>query len=130
MFLIDQKLANEIERTQKLSYPITRKLFQAKTDKEVDEIEQRIINQTQEKGLTPRTAYSLLTILPLFLEHKAITNYINQTNKYDLRMMMPEILTIDEAIGLANQEKNYTLTEIEIKSLGFIFRLFLKTAKT
>lgn len=128
MFAIDQHTANQIAKTQHLIYPITKKLFQASNDEEADEIEMRILKQTQEKGLTKRAALSLLLVLPLLLENKAITNYLKQTKNPGLRMMMPEILTIEEATGLANKEKNYSLTKEELESLKKVLKLFLNTS--
>ena len=68
--------------------------------------------------VTPKTATAYQTVLPLLVEHRAIQVWLLQTRRADLMPMLPEILTVEEAVELAATE--YGLTFHETRALSSI----------
>lgn len=104
MYLIDQDIANEIVK-EPMKYWLMKVLFES-SEKEADEIGCMIRDET-ERQYGDNVARAISIALPLLLEHKAITKYINNTNQYGLRSVLPEILSPNEGEYLARGDIMY-----------------------
>jgi hypothetical protein len=102
MYLIDQEIANQIARTTPMKYPEMKKLFLMK-EAAADRWEMNLRNKI-EKQEGEEVARVVAVYLPLYLENQAITRFLRRTKAQSLRMMMPEILTVEEMIYLAQQD--------------------------
>lgn len=102
MYLIEQETANQIAQSVAMKYPQMKALFQM-TEEQADkwemELRMEITSQTDEV-----VARVVAVYLPLYLENQAITNFINKTRNRALRTMMPEILTAEEAVLIAQMD--------------------------
>lgn len=112
MYIIDQDIANEIAKSQTMKYREMLEMFRAIEDQAV-EMESLLRREIFKLTNDDQVARAVVAYLPLLLEHKAITNYIDQTKNSQLRMMMPEILTADEAGLMAQRE--YLLDNVQLQ---------------
>lgn len=68
----------------------------------LQEWEQRLMRQ----GLSAAAAQAYLTVAPLLMEHEALSTYCRTTGNWELRRMLPEVLTAGEAAAVAAREFN------------------------
>jgi len=57
-------------------------------------------------GYSNKVILAFQHVLPLLLEHEAITRYISDKGTLDLRYALPEILDADEAVHIMQKEYN------------------------
>jgi hypothetical protein len=126
MDLIDQDYANEIAQSEKLVYPITRKMFECTQD-ESDEMESDLYSKIKKETKSHIVAWAIATFLPLLLENKAISQYLTKTNQQFLRNKIPEILTAGEAALYANAEKNRMISPEEMKTIVQTLKRYQKS---
>jgi len=99
MYLIDQEIANEIAKRVPMKYPEIKRAFLME-EEEADQWEMAIRNEVEAQS--DRTVARVIGVyLVLLLENQAITKYIRMTKNQSLRTMMPEILTVEEMILMA-----------------------------
>lgn len=122
MYIIDQDIANEIARTQTMQSPLMKEWFMM-TESQIDKEEVKLRNQIEKETNDHKVAKAVGAYLPLFIEHEAITGYINQTGKHDLRNLMPEILSAREAALYA--QRDYRLHDQQVeKTIEVIRKLY------
>lgn len=89
--------------SQKMIYPLMQRMFQATEEEEV-QMELKLLESIEEETGDAKVAMSVMAYLPIYLENRAITNYIRQTRNQHLRAMMPEIFTAEEAGSMAQRD--------------------------
>ena len=109
MYTIDQSVANQIAKTQKLSHTKMWLLFKA-TELEAEAMETAERKRISEIAGDP-VARAWIAYAPLFLENAALTKFIREFPSLGLRAMIPEILTADEAASIAQQDLRLTEEE-------------------
>lgn len=110
MYLIDQRIVNSIARSVPMKYPQMYNLFKM-TEEEADKAEDNLISYLEEKKVESEAARAITAFLPLYLENQAITNYLNKTNRQNLRSILPEILTVEEMASIASRDRMLTQTQ-------------------
>jgi hypothetical protein len=63
------------------------------------------------QGQSWRVIAAYQQVLPLLVEHAAISRYMEQTEAYDLRAALPEVTSVAEAVELMTMEYSLTGTE-------------------
>ncbi len=107
MYLIDQQTANRIAQTVQMKYLLTQKMFLAKTEEEVEAIEEDLERQVLAATGSEQVARAILVYLPILMEQEAITMFQNKTGE-NLRAIAPEILTPREAAEIAQMDIRLT----------------------
>ncbi|CCH01301.1 hypothetical protein FAES_3293 [Fibrella aestuarina BUZ 2] len=72
------------------------------------------------QGHSARVISAYQQILPLLVEHHALTQFITSSEAYSLRTALPEVTTVAEALRLATQE--FSLTDSESSELSQLLR--------
>ncbi len=123
MYNIDQQIANEIARSEKLKSPIMREIFSA-TEATAEKLENKLRKEIAKETGSDLDGRAAIIVLPLLLESEAITSYLNKTGR-NLRHMLPEINDPKEGLFIAMNELP-NLTPENLKSLMGVFRKHLK----
>jgi hypothetical protein len=110
MYQVPLSVWRDIAETQTLSTADMDHVFLMKQN-ELDAYMDKQGEQLSEQKISPSVIVAFQYLLPLLVENKAITNYIIQTQQFWLRQSLPEILTIYEAIIIAQME--WRLDEVE-----------------
>ena len=55
-------------------------------------------------GIDNKVILAYQEIAPIWIERRAITDYIRQTGQFDLRATLPDLTSAKEAVGLMNKE--------------------------
>jgi len=108
---------NEIAETQKLKTAWAKRMFTLDQDQINDEIDKEYF-QLKAVGLSEPVASAYLSVKALLLENEAISHWVMATERDDLRMALPETCTVDEAVMIADMDRNGTLTELQQKQLA------------
>lgn len=132
MLNTDQEILNQIARTQEMASYGMKEIFLA-SQEEADELEEihynkidKVVIELGYKNLmNGRLASRIWDVLPLFIEHKAISKYIIANNAFHLRNALPEIQTPKEAAQLMRME-NHMMTEEELEAAVVIFEQLQK----
>jgi hypothetical protein len=112
MTQVDATIWNQIASSQPLTSRAAKIAF--KLDREQLALQEHYWMTLQEDLKTPpRVARCLPTFLPLLIENRAISSFLNQHPQY--RNALPEVLSPKEAVALATTD--YRLTPTEQKSL-------------
>ena len=99
MLQVAAPIWNEIARTQKLKTAWARKTFPMTSEQMMQEHE-REGAELRQRGEEPTVIVSYLETKPLLLENMAISRYLLQANRPELRDAMPEVTTPSEAVLL------------------------------
>ena len=99
-------------------------MFQA-NEEQSEKLEIQLREKIQKESQSQTVARAVAIVLPLLLEHQAITKYINLTRNYQLRNQMPEILTVEEAVYLVMKEIP-SITKNELKQTMNILMQYQK----
>jgi hypothetical protein len=108
---------NEIAESQPLKTEWAQQMFplpQEDMDLALANEEKRLLRETN----NPVVASAYLKIMPLLWENEAISNFLRDNP--NLRVAMPEIVSISEAILIAR--KDFQLTTPEMKKLAEMLR--------
>ncbi len=132
MLNIDQEILNQIARTQEMASFEMKEFFSASSCK-ADEMEEihcnnidKVVVELGYKNLMNGRLYSRIWgVLPLFIEHKAISNYITAHNAFHLRKTLPEVQTPKAAAQIMRKE-NHMLTKEEMEASEVIFEKLQK----
>lgn len=123
MYSFDQDIANEIAKGP-MKYWVTKVWFES-SEEDADKIGSMIRDET-ERHYGDNVARVISISLPLLLEHKAISKYINKTKQYELRSVLPEILSPSEGAYLASGDIMYIERE-EIQLAIDVLSFYEKT---
>ena len=97
---------NEIAASQPLSQPWA-SLFRLNLEdltKELGKLEKTL----EQKGVDATVIRAYLLTAPLLVENEAVSSYIEEMGRLDLRSSMPELCSVNEAVILATMD--YRLT--------------------
>jgi hypothetical protein len=120
MFLAMQ--LNPIANTQPMASPTMRALFSL-DQQEMDKQDQLQYEALQAAGTEHETAMAYQLTAPLLVENKAISRYISRTGNSHLRLTLPEVVNVQEAVSLATLE--YRLTSSQQTDLAQMLRRLL-----
>jgi hypothetical protein len=104
---VPQWIWNEIARNEQLATPWARKMFGATPDEVTKELDQQAA-VLRAKGVPNKVIGAYQTVLPLWLERRAISEYVSHANDPQLRTVLPELTEVSEAVDLMT--KQYGLT--------------------
>ncbi|AXK39963.1 hypothetical protein [Crenobacter cavernae] len=110
MYQVHATIWNAIARTQTLSNPSLRQLFAM----DQDALTQALDAQAQAleaSGVPNRVIVAYQTMAPLLAESEAISAYIVQTDNWSLRQALPEVLSAEEAVAIANLDRPMSSSE-------------------
>lgn len=101
---------NEIARTQELSNPSMKMLFEMKQSVMDGALEMQA-RALEKSGVPDSVINAYQQMAPLLAENQAISRYIEQTGNSDLRLALPEILNAQEAVAIASQDRPLSSSE-------------------
>lgn len=108
MYQIPEDLRNELAPT--LQHEKNRRLF-AMTDEEMEaELEKR--RSKLDSSYSHKAISAHLALTPLLEENVAISRFVIEKQSPDLRMMLPELTTVDELTNVASLEYNLTPSQM------------------
>ena len=135
---IPQKIFNEIAKDQKIVHPWLKELFELRSDIKTDKMVDEMMETFQKEVLEPiipkliqgnadprRVTRAVFMVLPIYLERKAIAEWIQDSRRtfsplmfpHGPRSVLPEINTPHEAAELAARELMLNSKEIELVKL-------------
>ncbi len=118
MYTIPQLMANEIASTQNIRHPFIKSWMEANAA-DAERLENETRQYLQELGYSPAAAQAFIMTAPLYLESEAIADY-KTMNEIIISPILPEVLTIDEALAVAKMELP-GLTEKDLHDLREIY---------
>lgn len=101
---------NAIAKSQELRSP-SFKLLMAMTQSEISEALDEQATALEKAGAPDSVINAYQQMAPILAEHEAISAYINQTGRFDLRAALPEILNVREAVSLASIDRFLSIEE-------------------
>jgi hypothetical protein len=72
-----------------------------------------LTSQLDKRGLSPRAIRGFLLVAPLLSENEAISAYLEEAGRLDLRAALPELTSINEALIHATMEFRLTPSDQE-----------------
>lgn len=93
---------NEIAASQPLSPPWA-SLFRLNQSELTSALEKMEL-ELESQGADARTTRAYLTVAPLLGENEAISSFLEETHRLDLRAALPEVVSVNEAVLLASRE--------------------------
>ena len=101
MYQAPTPIWNQIAKTQQMETPLWSGLF---LETDLPTALQPLERQLEAAGADARTIRAFLLVAPLLHENLAISRFVEQTGRTDLRSSMPELTTPNEATILASME--------------------------
>ncbi|TWI83270.1 hypothetical protein IQ13_1378 [Lacibacter cauensis] len=119
MTYLPQHIWADIAATQELKTDWAKRMFtisEGLIDEEID----RQAAFFSSLGFTNKIVLAFLQFMPLLLEQKAISSYINNKELPELRSVLPEIQDAGEAVLYVKNE--HILSDYETKALYCLFK--------
>lgn len=113
MFQVTPELWNQIADSQKLVNPSLRMLLRMPRELMQEQL-QSMEQALEANGVPDSVITSYLTMAPLLAEHEAISRFINEMGSSSLRQALPEVLTAQEAVAIAQQDRPLNDSESEL----------------
>ena len=111
------RIWNEVAETQEVETPLWARMM-ALDQQEMAEADDAEWKRLKAEGTSSKVAQSFLLVAPLLMENKAISRFIEQVGRPDLRSSLPELTSISEAVALATGEHQLNpLQQSQLKSL-------------
>jgi len=129
MYFAAAPIWNEIARTQKLRTQWAKDRFSMDCD-QISEAFDKEAEHLDAAGINSTVVHSYLTVKPLLLENVAISHFIMDTGRDLLRMALPEICTVDEAVMIADMDRNGAMTDVQQKQLADLLKASLTGSKS
>lgn len=120
MYQTPTAIWNEIAETQDLRYPEWERLFRMDPDQQMQALDKLQHKLEREDKASTRTILAYTLTAPLLLENVAISKFIQESPRDNLRLSLPELTTIQEAVDLATAE--YQLSAKEQRHLRALLR--------
>ncbi len=117
---------NEIARSQPLSEPWAT-LFRMSPEEMPAGIEKMMDAPAEKAGADNRTVLAYRLTAPLLVENEAISAYLEETQQSSLRMSLPELTSVSEALILASTE--YRLTQSQQAKLRSLLVQALQSSR-
>lgn len=125
MYQVPSAVWNEIAQREALSQPWAR-LFRL-DDEELPIALQPLQDAMQAEGIANSVIVAFFLVAPLLQENVAISNFIVKTEQGWLRKVLPELLSVEEAVWLADLE--YRLDPSEQMQLHGLLDAMLAKSK-
>ena len=103
MYGTPAKILNAIAKSQKLRTPGYRVLFKLNDAQLMTALDSQM-DALESHGTPPKVAMLYVKIAPLLAENEAISEYIMKTDHSSLRQVLPEIISLREALIVAEME--------------------------
>lgn len=116
-----QSLWNEIHKTVPLKTHWGKAMF-SKTEKEVEQTLAYQAEKMKAAGRENKVILAYQTVSPIWIEREAIAKFISQTERSELRQVLPDLASVNEATELMRQEHNLNARQTTILR-GMIQRL-------
>ncbi len=120
---------NEIAATQQLRTAWAKRMFVLDQDQINEEIDVEYYH-LKAAGIPEQVASDYLKVKALLLENIAISHWIMDTGRDDLRMALPDICSVEEAVMVAGMNRNNTETDIQRKQLADLLKASLPGRRT
>lgn len=104
MYQVPPEVWNAIAATGKLQNPSLRILLALPPAEMLEQLHSQE-QALEANGVPDSVITSYLTMAPLLAEHEAISQHINETGSYSLLQALPEVLTAQEAVAIAQQDR-------------------------
>lgn len=114
MYLPPAEILNQVAKTVKLKHRAVRKLFEM-TQPDLDKFLAEQAAVLEAAGHDPKVIVAYQTLDPLLAENEAISQYLEKTGDSTLRMALPELVSKEEAVAIADRE--LMLTQQQRKAL-------------
>lgn len=111
MLNVPQEIRNQLARLPML-HPALKAILAMESEDNADQALQKLARKMV--GFSPTIQHAWMTVAPLLLENEAIDRFVRKNP--DWRMTLPEILTISEALEIA--QVDYLLTKGELETLA------------
>lgn len=98
-----------------MKHPQIKALFSMSSDELNTAMDSQANLLVEKSKVTPRVALAYLAFAPLMVENEAISRFVVDSGNSSLRMILPEVVSVQEALNLATRE--YRLTEQEARQL-------------
>lgn len=118
---------NEIAKSQPLSEPWAT-LFRMQPEELEQGIKEMVDAPAEKAGADNRTVLAYRLTAPLLVENAAISAYLQETQQSSLRMSLPEINSVNEAVILASME--YRLTRSQQAKLKNLLAQALRLSRS
>jgi len=116
MHQVSQYTWKEIHEQVGLKSQLAQNLVQAEDlDEALDELYFELKETFEHNALSAFFSFGFL-----YLEHEAISKYIEKTNEHGLRNALPEILSQDEIWGFVQMERMLELNQLEKHQLELL----------
>ena len=112
MYQVATPIWNEIARTR-LKTAWARALFAMSQDEMTLELE-ALGDYLEQAGAPNKVILAYQQMAPLLVENEAISRYIIETANLNLRLGLPEVLTVDEALHYSILEWNLDQSQVKI----------------
>jgi len=99
----------------KMKHSQIRALFSMSSEELNQAMDSQFKRLVEKSKVTDKAALAYLVFAPLLMENEAISKYVESSGNSSLRMVLPEVTDVKEALMLATRE--YQLTEQELKQL-------------
>ncbi len=126
MYQVPTAVWNEIAKSQPLSEPWAT-LFRMAPEELGAGIESLVDVPAEKAGADNRTVLAYRLTAPLLVENEAISNYLLETQNPSLRMSLPELNSVNEAVTLASME--YQLTRSQQAKLQQLLAQALRSSR-
>lgn len=103
MYLPPAQILNELAKTVKLKHKAIETLFKMGQD-ELDQFLNEQAKALERAGHDPKVVIAYQALEPLLLENEAISQFVEKMGDSSLRMTLPEILSKNEAVEIADRE--------------------------
>lgn len=112
MYQVPPEAWNELAKQGRLTHPAWQRVMALPPDKMLPALDQ--LADEWERDYPARTARAALLVAPLLVERAAISAFLRSSPMGEsLRPAMPELLTVEEATAMADQEFRLNATERE-----------------
>ena len=122
MYQVPMAIWNEIAQSQPLSQPWGT-LFRLTPEELPPMLEKLVDKVAEDQGANNSTVLAYRLVAPLLQETVAISEYLEETDRMDLRAALPEVNSVNEAVILASQE--YRLSPSEQTKLRLLLERLL-----
>jgi hypothetical protein len=114
MYSVPSATLNQIAATQDLRNKWAKNLFRLTEDQKQLQLDKQV-DALIKAGNSWAVAMGYVTVAFLMVENEAISKFIQETEQSDLRAVLPEIVTPEEALLVA--EKDFPMTKRDRKKL-------------
>lgn len=124
MYQVPMSVWNQIAAMQPLSQPWAT-LFRLDPEDLPKQLDELVDKPLEKAGADNRVVMAYRLVAPLLMETEAISSYLEETQQPMLRMSLPEVTSVNEAVTLASME--YPLTPFQQRKLTQLLNQAMKS---